>query len=267
MSIKTFLRSKTFFMHLIAAVVVTIVLLYATISVLKNYTDHGEKLTVPDLSGVTFVQAQKMISKSEFRCQVTDSLYQKDTKPGTIIGQIPTAGSQVKKNRLIYLTVCTASPEQVVMPRLTDIAYRQALNILESLGLEVGKVDYKSSEYSNLVLEQKVYGEPAEEGMHIPKGTKIDLTVGQISSEGQIKIPYLLGESFSSVKDTIEEMSLELGSVIYDDSFTTEEDSMSAMVWKQHPEASGNHKMFKGQSVDVWLTIDPGKITKAFQDK
>lgn len=267
MNVKSFLKSKVFFKQVIIAIVLTLVLLYLVMFILRIYTDHGESFAVPDFKGMDIEQAEKMVSQTHLRYVVIDSLFVKDAVPGTIIGQVPEANAQIKKNRVIFFTICTMSPEQVSMPKLTDIAYRQALNVIESSGLEIGKVEYKPSEYTNLVLEQRVFGDDAVEGMLVPKGTRVDLVVGQNFSGEQTEIPDLLGESYTSVKKIMGEVSLNFGAVVFDDSFTSAEDSANAIVWKQRPEPSDNQKIYQGQSIDIWLTLDDEKVQKAIQNK
>ncbi|MDX9883575.1 MAG: PASTA domain-containing protein [Prolixibacteraceae bacterium] len=267
MSIKSFLKSNLFLKQLALAIVITFSLAYLTLFMLKIYTDHGESYPVPDLSGMTVKQAEKVITTKGFRFQVIDSLYVKDAVPGTVIGQVPVAGANVKKNRTLFLTTCTMTPEQIAMPKLTDIAYQQALNVIESLGLEIGNVVYKPSEYTNLVLEQRIYGEIAEVGMQVPKGTRVDLVVGQVFSDEEIDIPNLLGETYSGAKDTLATYFLNLGAVIFDDSLSFEEDSAIARIWRQRPEPSPIHKIYQGQSIDIWLTTDEEKLQNALQDK
>lgn len=267
MGIKSFLKSKLFLKQLVLAIVITLVLAYLTMFMLRIYTDHGESYSVPDLNGMTVEQAEKVIVKSDFRFQVIDSMFVKDAVPGTIVGQVPVAGAKVKKNRTLFLTTCTMTPEQIAMPKLTDIAYQQALNVIESLGLEIGDVIYRPSEYTNLVLEQRVYGEIAEVGMQVPKGTRVDLIVGQVFSDEEIIIPDLLGETYSSARDTLRAYFLNFGAVIFDDSLSFDEDSAIARIWKQRPEPSDAQKIYQGQSIDIWLTADEEKLQNILQDK
>lgn len=267
MSVKTFLKSKVFIKQVLIAIGITLVLLYLVMFALRIYTDHGESFAVPDFKGMTFEQAEEAAAKSHLRSKLIDSLFVKEAEPGTIVGQVPEANVQVKKNRTIFFTVCTISAEQISMPKLTDIAYRQALNVIESSGLEIGKVEYKPSEYTNLVLEQFVFGEVAEEGVLVPKGTRVDLVVGQNFSGEQTDIPDLLGESYLEVKSIMGSAMLNFGAVVFDDSFTSAEDSANAIVWKQRPEPSDKQKIYMGQSIDIWLTMEDEKVQKAIQNK
>ena len=267
MSVKSFLKSKLFLKHLALAIVITFILIYFALFMLRTYTDHGNSYLVPDLSGLKVEQAGEVITKNGFRFQIVDSLYVKDAIPGSVVGQVPVAGAKVKKNRTLFLTTCTMTPEQISMPKLTDIAYLQAMNVIESLGLEIGNVVYKPSEYPNLVLEQHAFGEIAEVGMQIPKGTKVDLVVGQIFSDEEIDIPDLLGETYLAARDTLTANFLNFGAVIFDDSLSFEEDSILARIWKQRPEPSSSQKIHQGQSIDIWLTTDEEKLQNALQHK
>ena len=266
MSVKSFLKSKIFLKQLGIAVAITFVLANLAMFMLRIYTDHGESYPVPDLNGMTIEQAERVISKNDFRSQVIDSMFVKGAVPGTVVGQVPAAGAKVKKNRILFLTVCSLSPEQVAMPKLTDIAYQQALNVLESLGLEIGNTIYKPSEYINLVLEQRVQGKTAEAGMQIPKGTRVDLVVGQVFSGEQVRIPDLVGETYSGAKNILEASSLNFGAVVLDDSLSLDNDSVVARVWKQRPEPS-DVQIYQGQSIDVWLTADEKKLKNVLEDK
>lgn len=263
MSLKLFLKSKVFLKQVIIAIAITLVLSYITMFILRIYTDHGESFSVPDLYGLTIEQAEEKVTSAGLKYQIIDSVFVKDAEPETIVGQVPAAGIQVKKNRTLFLTICTMAAEQVAMPKLVDIAYRQALNVIESSGLEVGNIEYKPSEYTNLVLEQMVNGEPVEVGVLITKGTKVDLVVGQIFSGEQTEIPNLLGDSFQDAKEKMNVAILNFGAIVYDDSFVSAEDSLNAKVWKQRPESSEKQKISQGQSIDVWLTVDEEKVQKA----
>ena len=84
-----------------------------------------------------------------------------------VIGQMPEAGHDVKEGRTIFLSICALSPEQVEMPKLTDISFRQAVNIMQTVGLNVGRIEYVPSEFSNLVLAQKLNEESVEPGVMV----------------------------------------------------------------------------------------------------
>ena len=126
MSLKRFLTSRTFFINLLLAVVLVIILLFVTMSRLKSYTHHGDFYTVPLFSGMTLEQAEELAHDHKMKVQVIDSIYSKFNDPGTVVEQVPAPGKHVKEGRLIYLTMNALEPEKVQLPRLTDISFRQA---------------------------------------------------------------------------------------------------------------------------------------------
>ena len=54
---------------------------------MRQITHHGEKLSVPDLTGMSVVQASQEAKKYKMRIDVTDSIYVRNIKRGGNIGQ------------------------------------------------------------------------------------------------------------------------------------------------------------------------------------
>jgi beta-lactam-binding protein with PASTA domain len=169
----------------------------------------------------------------------------------------------VKHGRTIFFTICATKPEQVAMPKLTDISFRQALNLMMSFGLNIGNVDYIPSEFPNLVLGQKLYGKPVKEGTLVNKGANIDLTVGQNRFGEQTEIPNLTGVRLDQAYELIAVSYLNVGAVIYDNSFESGADSAAARIWQQRPEPVPGDMIEQGKSIDLWLTVDEEKLEQA----
>ncbi len=265
MSLKTFLTSKTFLIQLGIAALVTLLLLIIVLVAVRSYTDHGESFAVPDFQGMNTVQVEDLIREKNLHYEIMDSLYTENAAPGTVIDQFPVPGFAVKKGRTVFLTICSKSPEQVAMPALTDVSLRQAVNMMQGVGLNVGKVEYIPSEYPNLVLEQKFHGEEILPGKMIDRGSAIDLVVGKSGSGEMTLVPDLRGVSLAQAQNELTIVNLSLGAVIYDESVLNIGDSLSARVWQQRPEASGQ-VVDQGISVDLWLTADESKLNAGQPD-
>ncbi|MBK5202732.1 MAG: PASTA domain-containing protein [Prolixibacteraceae bacterium] len=245
--------------NLIIAVVIAIFLILITMFSIRVYTKHGESLTVPDFSGMQEDQVRKILEKNELNYQVTDSLYVLEEKPGTVIGQFPVKDSHVKSGRTIFFTICARKPEQISMPKLTDISLRQAMNILSRVGLNVGTITYVPSEYPNLVLAQTRGAKDIEQGLKVNKGTGIDLTVGKSLFSEKTVIPDLIGLTLKMAKNEMVSLFLVQGSLIYDESVKSREDTLNARIFKQDPDLSGEN-LKQGSSIDMWFTIDEEKL-------
>ena len=262
MSLKSYLISRDFLKNVLIAVLGTFVVLLITLFILRIYTHHGKSFAVPDFNGMNMEQVEEMAELKNLRAEIIDSLYLNNVEPGSVVDQVPEAGSLVKKNRRIFLTICAINPEQVAMPKLTDISYRQALNIMQSMGLNAGQVNYVPSEYPNLVLAQQMDSIDIEEGTLVNKGSYIDLTVGEVSSGEKTLVPDLIRLNLEQAKLIIAEYKLNTGAIIYDDSFTNEEDSLNAQVWSQRPESGSDEEIELGSSIDIWLTVDEDRLEK-----
>jgi len=260
MSFKSFLTSRTFFIQLAIAIAIVVVLLLMTMFGIRKYTNHGESQPVPDLAGMKIEQAEQLLASKNLTYEISDSTYLDSAEPGSIIGQMPQAGHSVKEGRTIFLSICAIAPEQVAMPKLTDISFRQAVNIMQAEGLNVGVINYVPSEFSNLVLGQQINGQEVEPGVMVNKGSRVDLRIGKSSSGEKTVVPNLFGETLSQARSEIASLFLNVGAIIYDESVQSQEDSLNAKVWQQRPSNSSYDEIELGASIDVWLTMDDSKL-------
>ncbi len=127
-------------LHLLLIIItITLLILGFFYIYLPKTTNHGETLTVPDLEGMPFANVDEVLTERNMRYEVqADSSYSADYPPFTILKQYPAAGSKVKENRKISLSLNAANPPLVKMPRLEDGSVKNAQMVLESFGLVLG---------------------------------------------------------------------------------------------------------------------------------
>ena len=92
---------------------VGIVILWIATLWLDSWTHHGEYLVVPDVKGKSFQDAKNTLVNEGFTVELTDSIYDTSTRPGTVVEQNPKVGTKVKDGRLIYVTINAFSPKSV----------------------------------------------------------------------------------------------------------------------------------------------------------
>ena len=131
-----FLGQKKFYINLLIAVLLGILLIWIAIKSLDVFTRHGEVYIVPDFSGQTIPQIIDQQYEEFFTVKVIDSVYDKKAEKGSVVMQHPLPGAKVKQGRHIYLTIVSESPEIVAVPNLKNLSLRQALVTIESFGLE-----------------------------------------------------------------------------------------------------------------------------------
>lgn len=189
---------KSFFPTLISnpiarTIVLMIVLLGILIALflfgLNVYTKHGESVAVPDIKGLQVAEAAEILKKSSLGYEVVESVYLTDGVPGAIIDQIPEEGSNVKKDRIIFLRIQSETVEMVTIPALKDFSQRQAVATLNSLGFKNVTINEVASAYRGLVLDVSSQGKSVAPNSKLAKGSPVTLTVG---AGGQVVIDSLI---------------------------------------------------------------------------
>jgi len=261
MKILKYFISKDFLKNIFLAIIITIIIIWLVMLCLKVYTRHGQSRAVPDLRGHTLVEAQKICKKNRLRYQIADSVYLAKQPKGVVIEQNPLPGSRVKKRRNIFLIVNAVNPELVDVPNIVGVSFRQAKALLESNGLLIGKLEYVRDIATNNVLNQKYRGIRIIPGSQIPKLSKIDLVLGNGFGNKKTYIPDIIGKRIDLVHDLLIESYCNLGTILYDNTINTKDDSLKAFVWKQFPEFNDNRSIKLGTYVDLWFTLNPDKIS------
>ena len=179
MSLRKFLTSKVFLIQVAIALGIIIVLVFAMMKWLSVTTNHGEEITVPDLSKLSVEVAEEKLEALDLEYVLLDTTeYQKDYPKFSVVKQDPVAGSKVKEGRKIYIKVNSDSYRDIVMPDLIEQTLRQAEPTLKALGLELGEKTYKPYLGKDMVLEMRYKGKKLKAGDKIPKASKIDLVLG-----------------------------------------------------------------------------------------
>ncbi|MFS4482158.1 PASTA domain-containing protein [Hyunsoonleella sp. 2307UL5-6] len=179
MSIFKFLFSKTFLKQLALALVALVVLCFLMLTWLKSTTNHGDFEMVPELKGKSISVAEMELNENNLVMQIQDSAnYNPDYPKFSVIDQEPSAGTKVKEDRKIYLTLNPSGYRKVEVPDLRERTFRQAEPNLEALGFKVGKISYIDNLGKDIVLQLKYKGKTINPGDKLPKTSKIDLVLG-----------------------------------------------------------------------------------------
>lgn len=246
----SFLRSRIFFINLAIAVLLILIAGFSVSSWLSAYTHHGESISVPDVRGLKLNRLESFLSDKNLEYKIVDSLFDIEKAPGVILEQDPAPDSKVKEDRTLYLTINASHPPDVKMPNLIDVSYRQAEAILSSFGLKVGQLIYKPDLAKNAVLGQLYKGSPIEPMASIPKGSKIDLVLGDGLGSVEVPVPPLIGLKRDEALFVLKGSSLNIGIVHVDPGVR---DSANAKVYRQEPEATEGAILKQGEAVNIYL--------------
>ncbi|MBI1769177.1 MAG: PASTA domain-containing protein [Bacteroidetes bacterium] len=216
---------------------------------LPNITNHGEFVEVPDLKGIKIEDLEKFLQDHKLRYTLNDSAYSDSLPPLSVLRQFPAVGSKVKENRIIYVSLNRVSPPTLPMPDLTDGSLANARAVLKSNELKLGMIYYEASPFKNLVKEFRFHGLPIEAGMRLPKGSVIDLVVGDGNGPADFTIGNLVGDSYETALEKIAGWNLHLGKVeLAEDADTT---GVKPFVFKQEPLAGDSVRV--GDPINLWV--------------
>ena len=241
--------------NIVLAIVFVVALVVVINLLLGMFTNHGETITVPDLTSMSVSEASREAGSHKLRVEVTDSIYVRRMAKGAVYSQNPKAGSQVKKGRRILLTINALHSKKVTMPNLVGYSMRQAKAELNSRGLTLGKLTYVSDIATNNILRQVYNNREIKPGKQIESGAVIDLVVGLNPTDNQTYIPDLKGMKYLRAVDAIHDNSLNVRKVSFDSNVRTYADSLNAVVYRQSPTAS-NAPILMGSEVSIYLSLE-----------
>ena len=245
--------------NLILAVLFVVVVLVAANILLSVGTQHNKEIAVPDFTNMTFEEASYNAGRIGLKVEITDSVYVRRMKKGAVFTQFPKGGSKVKKGRTIQLTTNAKTAKEVTMPLLVGYSMRQAKAELSSRGLNLGRLIYVNDIATNNVLKQFFNSREIAAGSQVESGSVIDLMVGLNSEDNRTYAPDVKGLKYLRAVDAVHDNSLNIGKLVFDSSVKDYGDTLSAVVYKQVPAASGAPVLI-GSEVTLHLSIDPNKV-------
>lgn len=246
------LKARTFkgaLIHvgIILALTVTLVLIFFY-CYLPGTTNHGETITLPDLQGMHESELGEFLSSRNLRYEIrSDSGYSEDYPPLTALNQHPKPGAKVKENRKIYITLNARRPPIVRMPDLIDGSLSNADRILTNIGLVRGAITYEPDPAENAVLKQLYKGKEVQPGDSVPKGSSIELVIGDGLGKRVFAMHDLVGMELDEAEVLILGSKLKVGSLLNQEA----EEEFTGVVMRQAPPPGSDTR--SGQLVDLWV--------------
>jgi len=253
---------KFFLINIVVLLVLAFAGIYITLLCLDSYTMHDEYIKVPAFHGFSQLKSEDIADLSSLRIDITDSVYDPSTLAGHVVEQYPIAGSKVKKNRLIHLIINTSEPEKSKVPDLKNISYRQTVQTLQGLGFIIGSINYEKSQYQNLVLKTTYKGEEIIPGTKLPKGSVIDITLGDGYRNEEIITPDLIGKTYKEAHHILISTYLNAG-IEKDDTFSNNINLNSSYVYVYSQNPLSDKKIKNGSFVVLKITTDESKAVSA----
>ncbi len=254
-----FITQRGFFINLLAAIVLVVLIIFLFFSSLDWITNHNDDVPVPSVTGKNIADATKLLEAQGFEVAVVDSVYIDTAAKASVIRQSPDAAAIVKKNRTVYLTVNRTIAPQVEMPDLRGFSFQSAQMYLQSLSLKLGDTTYRPDIARNSVLEQQLNGKLVAPGAKVSMGSSITLVLGDGIGNVLMNVPNVVGMTYADAKSYLQSLNINLGTPIKDADVTNADE---AYVYKQNPTekttdadgATRKNRIHPGQVIDVWLS-------------
>lgn len=218
---------------------------------LSGYTRHGQYLTLPDLKGLTFESAETLLKQKNLRYVITDTVFVEGMPKSAIVEQNPIPNSKVKEGRIVYLSINSSTSAMVMMPNLINSSLRFAETVIAGSGLKLGEIVYQPDIAQNAVLDQLFNGQSIQPNTKLPKGSVINLVVGDGSGGALVAMPDLTGLGYKDATAVLKSSMLQIGAVVFEDE---NHDTINAIVVRQNPTFQSGATIKSGQAIDVFLS-------------
>jgi beta-lactam-binding protein with PASTA domain/predicted Ser/Thr protein kinase len=203
-------------------------------------TGSGERVTVPDVVGMTIDEAQRALESQGLKLGA-QTPQTSDEPEDTVLSQNPQADTRLAVGEAVTVTV-SAGKQQTQVPPLEGLtSLDDVRTALRDAKLELGNVkQVESSEPEGLVLNQDP---PAFSTVDV--GTKVNIEV----STGVVDVPGVIGFTQSAATSALSKAGLDVSVV------TASSDQPSGIVTNQDPPEGSQVK--KGTTVTITVSSGP----------
>ncbi|MGQ4416537.1 Stk1 family PASTA domain-containing Ser/Thr kinase [Streptomyces sp. SAS_269] len=195
------------------------------------------KVTVPDVLGIQYDQAEAQLRKKGFEVQKKTEV--SSQTPGVVTKQDPDGGTSRQKGSTIVLTVAKAE-EKVAVPDVTGKTCDEAKAELQSKGL-APNATCNDTPTDNPDDDGKVLSTTPAAGSEVAKNTPVAINVGKVQNQ-QVQVPNVQGQKLKDAKKLLEQAGLQVGNV------TGSQDDNSTVFTSNPPQGS---TVQRGSTVDL----------------
>ncbi len=189
---------------------VWIILFFSTALFTSRLILRGELVTVPNLIGKTTEEARLELSRRLLSMSFQGTQFHDTIEKGGVVAQEPSAGSRVKTNRVVKITV-SAGSEMVDVPDLVGKSLENAIQILASLGLTRGLISQiHTAEYpAGRIISQ----EPTPAAGKVKRMTPVNFLLSQGDREEKYIMPDLIGLKITHVLPQLKNLGFNVANI------------------------------------------------------
>lgn len=197
-------------------------------------------IEVPDLTGMTYNQAEAALQEVNLKIEKGDEVIDYDVEQGQIVSQIPTSGSKVKSGNRVVVSISKGVKEGTV-PNLIGKSLDDAIFLLDKYGFNQGSTTVEASD----MPKDTVIKQTPEAGEEARPGTTVSITVSEGPKEA---VPNVIGLNITEATETLEAAKFVVGDIVYEMSDVYAKD---IVIWQQEI-ASGEIK--EGATINLKIS-------------
>jgi len=138
----------------------------------------GEKVSVPNLQGVSLRQAKLLLQRSGLELGEISWMYTEDFPEHVVISSAPGYKAEVLHGELVDLLVSQGSvPTKAMVPDFVGQSLEGAVLLARDAGVTIGKITYQQDES---LLPETVLDQSVKVGEEVDRDATIDLLVSTI---------------------------------------------------------------------------------------
>lgn len=197
------------------------------------YTDHGQQVAVPDLTGKSLDEAAVMLEERLLEVLVVDSIYDRNGKGGIIVSQDPKPDAKVKEGRQVFVTVFRKLPPQETINIAEGDFAAVAFIKLKNKGIDYTVKEVPNNSLIGAVISITHKGKRIKPGDTIARGDKVVVTIG-VATESNVIVPNLVGLNYYEAMAKLDSLNL-LGQAFFMYDVQSSADSAVGKVCDQDP--------------------------------
>lgn len=197
------------------------------------YTDHGQQISVPDLTGKSLEEASTVLDERMLEILVVDSIYDRNGKGGLIVSQDPKPDAKVKEGRQVFVTVYRSLPPQETINIQEGDFAAVAFIKLKNKGIDYTVKEVPNNSLVGAVISITHKGKRLKPGETIARGEKVVITIG-VATESNVIVPNLVGLNYYQAMAKLDSLNL-LGQAFFMYEIQSSADSSVGRVCDQDP--------------------------------
>ena len=226
---------------------------------LKSYTNHNEKIAVPNLIGVHQTELADLAKEKGIKYKIIDSIVAFGIPVGSVKSQDPVAYSEntksyMKSERPIYLTIVKKPNELVEVPYFVEQHQRivetklKTFKVFRDFNI---KRSYAPGEFAGEVLKQLHNGRELKKGQKLKRGSEIEIVYSSGRGGESKDVPDLVGLTHEEALMSIDEGTITLSARFQN--CPTLQDTLTATIFEQDPAFGSGRQLKEGENLIIYL--------------